>query len=89
MGRKTKVERYETLFKYLLTNGQPYDNIYLMKSSEIRNLRIRLNLSQQKFAEKLGVSITTVVRWENSIANPSPLALEKLIRLKKRRRGGR
>jgi len=51
-------------------------------------LRLRRDLSQQKFAEKLGVSITTVVRWENGIAKPSPLALEKLLRLKRRRKKG-
>ena len=77
---------YPYISKYLLTNGCSCDNIYCVRPSEIRRLRIRLNLSQQKFAEKLGVSITTVVRWENSIANPSPLALEKLLRLKRRQR---
>jgi len=57
-----------------------------MRPNEIRGLRISLDLSQQKFAEKLGVSITTVVRWETGITEPSPLALEKLLRLKKRKR---
>ncbi|MGF1497732.1 MAG: helix-turn-helix domain-containing protein [Elainellaceae cyanobacterium] len=44
----------------------------------IRNLRLELGLTQEKFAAQLGVSFPTVNRWENKHAKPSPLALEKI-----------
>ena len=42
----------------------------------IIKLRAILNLSQAALAELLGVSFTSVNRWENGKANPSPMALE-------------
>ncbi|MDZ8189660.1 MAG: helix-turn-helix domain-containing protein [Nostoc sp. ChiSLP02] len=42
----------------------------------IRELRQELNLSQEKFAAKLGVSLRTVNRWENRSAMPSQMALK-------------
>ena len=50
----------------------------LMDKHEIIQLRYALNLSQQVFATRLGVGITTVSRWENGKAKPSPLAMERL-----------
>jgi len=47
----------------------------------IRNLRLELGLTQEKFAAQLGVSFPTVNRWENKHAKPSPLALEKIERM--------
>lgn len=44
----------------------------------VRQLRQLVNLTQAQFAEKLGVSIPTVARWENNKAHPSPLALMHL-----------
>ncbi|MBW4553652.1 MAG: helix-turn-helix domain-containing protein [Aphanocapsa sp. GSE-SYN-MK-11-07L] len=44
----------------------------------VRQLRQLVNLTQAQFAEKLGVSIPTVARWENGKAQPSPLALMQL-----------
>ncbi|MEP0917205.1 helix-turn-helix domain-containing protein [Leptolyngbya sp. DQ-M1] len=42
----------------------------------IRQLRQHLNLSQEKFAAKLGVSFKTVNRWERGHSLPSPMALK-------------
>ncbi|MBD2516088.1 helix-turn-helix domain-containing protein [Nostoc sp. FACHB-973] len=42
----------------------------------IRQLRQQLELSQEKFAAKLGVSLRTVNRWENGSAVPSRMALK-------------
>jgi len=47
-------------------------------SQLIRELRARLSLTQEKFAAKLGVTFSTINRWENARACPSPLALQRL-----------
>ncbi|MGL4500155.1 MAG: helix-turn-helix domain-containing protein [Planktothrix sp.] len=49
----------------------------------IKTLRQRMNLSQEKFAARLGVSFQTVNRWERGHATPSPMAI-KLIELQLR-----
>lgn len=54
----------------------------------IRELRERLGLSQEKFANQLGVSFKTVNRWENGHAKPLPMA-QKLIEQKLRSLGER
>jgi len=58
-----------------------------MISGQIKNLRQAFGWSQQKLADQLGVSLTTVLRWEKGYTKPSPLALEKLERLWKRKVG--
>ncbi len=45
----------------------------------VRTLRLRLNLSQVKFAKRLGVAFQTVNSWENGHNKPSRMAM-KLIR---------
>ena len=44
----------------------------------VREVRQRVGLSQEKFAAKLGVSFSSVSRWEHQRAMPSPLALERI-----------
>ena len=44
----------------------------------IRELRQRTELTQEKFAAKLGVTFPTINRWENGKARPSPLALKQI-----------
>ena len=58
-----------------------------MTRNQIKNLRQAFGWSQQKLAEQLGISLTTVLRWEKGYTEPSPLALEKLERLWKRKVG--
>lgn len=40
----------------------------------VKSLRAVLNLTQEQFAAKLGVTVSTVNRWENGKGKPSPLA---------------
>ena len=47
----------------------------------VRALRERLDLTQERFAAKLGVTFTSVNRWENDRARPSPLALRQIEQL--------
>jgi putative transcriptional regulator len=47
----------------------------------VRTVRQRLDLSQERFAAKLGVTFSSVNRWENGRAKPSPLALKQLKQL--------
>lgn len=53
----------------------------LKTSDLIRDLRQQLNLSQERFAAKLGVSFKTVNRWENGHTKPSPMALKLIAEL--------
>ena len=46
-------------------------------------LRKKLKLTQEQLAHKLGVSFTTVNRWETGKTKPSPLALRELEKLSK------
>lgn len=45
---------------------------------QIKQLRLRLGLTQALLAERLGVSFPTVNRWENGKSTPSQLAWTKL-----------
>ncbi len=49
----------------------------------IKNLRTILSLTQEQFAAKVGVTWSTVNRWENGRGNPSPLAMRRIEELKK------
>ncbi|MBW4600793.1 MAG: helix-turn-helix domain-containing protein [Calothrix sp. FI2-JRJ7] len=40
----------------------------------LRELRIKVGLTQEQFAAALGVTYTTVNRWENGRSKPSPMA---------------
>lgn len=46
--------------------------------SRITRLRKKLRLSQEKFAAKIGVTVTTVNRWENDKSKPRGLSLQAL-----------
>jgi len=47
-------------------------------ASLIRELRKRLDLTQEKFAARLGVTFPTINRWENGRTAPSPLAKQRI-----------
>ena len=47
----------------------------------IKNLRAKLVLSQQEFAELLGVSFTSVNRWENGKHEPTIKVKRKILQL--------
>lgn len=40
----------------------------------IRSLRQQLGMTQEEFAHRIAVTVSTVNRWENSHAEPSKLA---------------
>lgn len=49
---------------------------------KIKELRTSLGLTQEQFAAKVGVTFTTVNRWENGKSKPSPLALKRISALR-------
>lgn len=57
------------------------ENLY---PSAIRRLRAKLNISQTELASMLGVSFTSVNRWEKGHHEPTVIAKEKLIELFKK-----
>ena len=57
-----------------------------MTAEDIKLLRKKLKLTQAELASKLGVSITTIARWEGKKSRPSQLARRQLARLQKRGR---
>ena len=54
----------------------------MMNAQDIKELRLKLGLSQTQLAKKLGVSIMSVSRWENGRSKPLPAFERKLKRLK-------
>lgn len=44
----------------------------------IRKLRTAMGLTQEQFAAKVGVTFSTVNRWENGRGTPSPLAMRRI-----------
>jgi putative transcriptional regulator len=48
------------------------------RPEQIKEIRKRLNLSQEELAKKLGVSFSSVNRWENGQTKPSKLARHQL-----------
>lgn len=51
----------------------------------IRDLRSRLGLTQEEFAHALGITVSTVNRWEKGHSMPSKLARASLARFAGRR----
>lgn len=54
-----------------------------MNPYSIKCLRLKLGLTQEQFARKLGVTFVTINRWENKVTSPSPMAREKIEKLMK------
>ncbi len=50
-------------------------------SEMVKELRAQLGLTQEQFAAKVGVTWSTVNRWENGRGKPSPLALGHVIEI--------
>ena len=47
----------------------------------IRDMRSRLSMTQEEFAHALGITVSTVNRWENGHSEPSKLARATITRL--------
>jgi HSP20 family protein len=54
-----------------------------MEQGRIKELRVRLDLSQERFARLLGVSMQTVRRWESGLTRPIPIIKLKLEELQR------
>ena len=53
----------------------------------IKELRGTLGLTQEQFAAKVGVTFSTVNRWESGKSKPSPLAMRQIEELMARTKG--
>jgi len=47
-------------------------------SKIIKELQTALGLTQEQFAAKIGVTYSTINRWENGKSTPSPLAMLRI-----------
>lgn len=52
-----------------------------MTGAEVKTLRVNLGMTQEDLAHELGVTVSTVNRWENGHTRPSRLATAGLDRL--------
>ncbi len=50
-------------------------------SKMIRQIRAAFGLTQEQFATKVGVTYSTINRWENDKGKPSPLAMFRIKKL--------
>jgi DNA-binding transcriptional regulator YiaG len=48
----------------------------------IKELRERLDLTQEQFAQKVGVTYSTVNHWENGKRVPLPFLVKRLVEIK-------
>lgn len=55
---------------------------------KIKRLRSKLGLTQEQFAAKVGVTFSTVNRWENGRSVPQPLA-RRILKQLAEEHGGR
>ena len=53
-------------------------------SKIVREFWAGLGLTQEQFAAKIGVIVTTVNRWENDRGKPSPLAMFRIKKLQQK-----
>jgi len=51
----------------------------MIQKYDVVRLRSRLSLNQEKFAEKLGVSVSSVAKWETGWHKPRGLSLRVTI----------
>ncbi len=47
-------------------------------AKKIKSVRSKLGLTQEQFAAKVGVTFSTVNRWESEKSKPSPLAMRRI-----------
>jgi DNA-binding transcriptional regulator YiaG len=51
---------------------------------DIKAIRLELGFTQEDLARKLGLTLSTVSKWEQGLFSPSRLACEKLEKLLKK-----
>jgi len=57
-----------------------------MNAIQIKELRLKLGLTQEALARKLGITSQSVSRWERGLFQPTSLALRALNKLAKQSR---
>jgi putative transcriptional regulator len=50
----------------------------------VKSLRQCFNMTQEQFAQKIGVSFSTVNQWENGRRCPQPFLLRRLMELREK-----
>ena len=58
------------------------------EAAQIKQLREVLGMTQEELAREMGVSFSTVSRWETGRGSPSPLARRRLEELRARIKPG-
>ena len=48
------------------------------RQNDMAELRSKLGMTQEQFAAKVGVTFSTVNRWESGKSKPSPLAMRQI-----------
>ncbi|MDP2952681.1 MAG: archaeal heat shock protein Hsp20 [Chloroflexota bacterium] len=54
-----------------------------MRDKSVRSLRLQMGLSQERFAQLLGVSLQTIRRWEGGLSTPLPIIRQRLEELQR------
>lgn len=70
----------------IIRNGMIMDRDRL-KGLQVREIRLRLDLSQERFARLLGVSLQSVRRWEAGVTRPQPVLRSMLDQLERTTEG--
>jgi len=52
-----------------------------MNAIDVKEIRVKLGLKQQEFADAIGISKSAVQKWESKVRFPDDLSLEKIHRL--------
>jgi transcriptional regulator with XRE-family HTH domain len=60
-----------------------------MEKEKFKRLRRRLKRTQAQIALELGVTVTTVARWEQGVRNIRPEMVEKIRQLEREAKGQR
>ena len=53
-------------------------------SNLIKELRDKLDLTQEQFAQKVGVTFSTINNWEKGSRNPHPFLFQRLLEMAKK-----
>ncbi len=51
---------------------------------DVKAIRLKLGFTQEDLARKLGITLSTVSKWEQGLFSPSRLAREKIEKLVKK-----
>lgn len=54
-----------------------------MDAKEIKQIRLKLGLTQKEFGEKIGATGTSLYKWEHNRSKPHPVFLAKILELSK------